>query len=137
MKIKGYLYWIFTCTLGSIVQASLFASWVNNDGVFNFKISDTIFLIAVLFLLSMSVSLPLILVFKWLLKINKLTNTSQFFYQNLVLIIFFTIVYLVPLVFQLLNNNEASKLIFPYGIIGLLTLNLYLINYLKRRTNMR
>lgn len=124
MTKKGYLFWIFACLLGSIVESLLFSVWINDGGAFDFKESDAIFLTLLLFILSMFFSLPFVLFLRRSLK-RRNVYQNQFLFHNLSIFIFLLGVYILLIIFNLLSTREALFLVLPYWLVGTFALNVY------------
>ena len=131
--MKGWQYWILTCLLGSLLQSVLFTIWINKENVFNFEGIDIIFLIAVLFILSVFFSFPMIILFFVLLKRIEGIISRMFFFLNLILLLYCFAFYFVLIGMNLMGYNDALELIIPYWSLGVLVLNIYIQGLKKGR----
>lgn len=130
--MKGFIFWFFTCLAGSFLQTFLLLNELNSTGVFRFELIDFLALGAILSLICLLASTPLILVFSWL-SIKNTTKMSNFFYHNFSLFLFFIIVYFILLVFYEIKMDEISEMLIPYAILSIITLNTYLLLYRSSR----
>lgn len=131
--MKGWIYWILGCFLGSITQSYLFVKWINSLEVFHFQTIDFILLSLFLFLISVVLTIPLILCLRWLFRRKGIGK--HYLLSNAMFVLFFSLFYTIVFMFNLLNTNDILELITPYLLIGLCILNLYVFNIPRREQN--
>ena len=121
-------FWFLTCFLGSIVVVEIERYLLNHKGVFDISLSEGIFYIAILTILSLVVSLPALL-------------TIYFFFQKgynrgrLISSIGFSFFILVFFTTFYLSNSLIEALYFtcPYFILAAIFELLYLKFNLKKK----
>jgi hypothetical protein len=114
-------FWFLTCFLGSIVVVEIERYLLNYKGVFDISLSEGIFYIAILTILSLVVSLPALLTIYFLFqKGYNRGGVISYIGFSFFILVFFTIFYL--------TNNLIEALYFtcPYFILAAIFELLYL-----------
>jgi hypothetical protein len=134
MKKACWIFWILVCFIGSITHSYLFVKETNADGAFYLDIFSFSFIFLILFVLSFSLTAPLVIIFKQFYKnYNKIKR--HFLILNLILLFYIGLFLIIITLGNFLDISDSFELITPYGIIGCLAVNLYEIIHSNKANN--
>jgi len=132
MKIKGWGYWFLTCIIASSIYSYLFTKNINSSGAFSFNFSDSIVIFLILFILSIILSTPLMLLMRYIYSRYR-SSRMGFFIQNLTLLLYSILFLITVMLLSLTDLNDGMEIVVPYIGTGFVALNLYLFIQMKEK----
>jgi len=132
MIIKRYpwkTHWFFACCSGSSLYTYIFVKNINSNHVFHFNLNDFLLINAVVFIFSLIVTIPYIILYKKILENSE--NLSVLKLHILVNFILFLLLLIVFVISYYLMRSaiDSLELIFSFGLPGLITVNLFFIKF--------
>lgn len=119
-KIIVVLYLLIFCLIGSLIYSVLFTLDLNSEGVFRFNIYDYFIFSGIFFVIAMTLSLPYILICKYILNRIDAHNKSKLLLYFLLSFVSYLIIICLGSYFFMKSLFDTIELVFSFGLIGIL-----------------